>query len=214
MARRGRLRPTAGMRGRRSPSIPSSSTACPPPRPRTRMIAWLEERGSGKRNDQLQAARLAVLPPAILGRAVPDRLEQTASTRCYRRASCRCCRRNSRTSSPPAPASRRSRKRGRWVRFSDDRGARDQHHAAVGRLVLVLPALLRSAERRAIRRASRRPSEYWMGGEQTGRRRPLRRRHGARGAAPALRALLAQGALRSRLRVARPSRSSGSSTRA
>ncbi len=32
------------------------------------------------------------------------------------------------------------------------RHARDQHHAAVGRLVLVLPALLRSAERRALRR--------------------------------------------------------------
>ena len=44
---------------------------------------------------------------------------------------------------------------------------------------------------------------YWMGERRAdvGRRRPLRRRRGARGAAPALRALLAQGAVRPRPRV-------------
>ena len=56
---------------------------------------------------------------------------------------------------------------------------------------------------------------YWMAATaRPRRRRPLRRRRRARGAAPALRALLAQGAVRPRPRVARPSRSTGSSTRA
>ena len=45
-------------------------------------------------------------------------------------------------------------------------------------------------------------------------RRPVRRRRRARGAAPAVRALLAQGAVRPRSRRRRPNRSSGSSTRA
>ena len=39
-----------------------------------------------------------------------------------------------------------------WVRYSDKARARDEHDAAVGRLVLVLPAILRSAQRQAIRR--------------------------------------------------------------
>ena len=74
--------------------------------------------------------------------------------------------------------------------------ARDQHDAAVGGLVLVLPALPRSEERR--RRAG---SERGVRRVDAGR--PLRRRRRARGAAPALRALLAQGALRPRPREAR-----------
>jgi leucyl-tRNA synthetase len=77
----------------------------------------------------------------------------------------------------PRPASRR---------------ARDQHHAAVGRLVLVLPALHRPEQRPDARR--------WIPSREVlDARRPLRRRRRARGAAPALRALLAQGAVRLRL---------------
>ena len=70
--------------------------------------------------------------------------------------------------------------------------ARNQHHAAMGRLVLVLPALPRSAERRGAGRSG--------GGEGVDAGRSVRRRGGARRAAPALRPLLAQGALRPRLR--------------
>ncbi len=51
-------------------------------------------------------------------------------------------------------------------------------------------------------------------GEVLDARRSVCRRRGARGAAPALLAVLAQGAVRSRPRLARPSRSCGSSTRA
>ena len=68
--------------------------------------------------------------------------------------------------------------------------ARDQHDAAVGGLVLVLPALPRSEERRARVRSGDR--------EAVDGRRPVRRRRRARGAAPAVRALLAQGAVRHR----------------
>ena len=36
------------------------------------IIDWLEDNGHGERTGQLQASRLAVQPPALLGRAVPD----------------------------------------------------------------------------------------------------------------------------------------------
>ncbi len=74
------------------------------------------------------------------------------------------------------------------------RAPRDEHDAAVGRLVLVLPALPRS--RRTTRGSSIRELEKLLDA-----RRPLRRRRRARRAAPALRALLAQGALRRGRRV-------------
>ena len=67
--------------------------------------------------------------------------------------------------------------------------ARDQHDAAVGGLVLVLPALPRPEERRARLVDPARREALDAG-------RPLRRRRRARRAAPALRALLAQGAVR------------------
>ena len=79
------------------------------------------------------------------------------------------------------------------------RQARDQHDAAVGGVVLVLPALPRSQEQRSPRRSGDRAA--------VDAGRPLRRRRRARGAAPALRALLAQGALRHRPRSLRRSRS-------
>ena len=82
---------------------------------------------------------------------------------------------------------------------------RDQHHAAMGRQLLVLPALHRSAQRseRLVDRSR----------ELLDARRPLRRRRRARGAPPALRPLLAQGALRLRLVSPPRSRSRSSSTR-
>ena len=122
--------------------------------------------------------------------------------------SCRSRCPSSTTSSRPARR-RAARSRRRRTGCDDRRrdgqaGApRDQHDAAVGRLVLVLPALHRSA------RTTRRfvdPDE----GAVLDAGRPLRRRRRARGAAPALRALLAQGALRPRASSRRPSRSRSS----
>ncbi len=68
------------------------------------------------------------------------------------------------------------------------RAPRHQHHAAVGGELLVLPALHRPAQRHGPVLA--------RGRALLDERRPVRRRRGARGAAPAVRALLAQGALR------------------
>ena len=39
-----------------------------------KITEWLAEKGKGHAKGQLQAARLGVLPPALLGRAHPDRL--------------------------------------------------------------------------------------------------------------------------------------------
>jgi hypothetical protein len=83
---------------------------------------------------------------------------------------------------------------------------RDQHHAQLGRVVLVLPALPRPGQRRGHGRPGQRALLGGAAGHPRaggargdagpGRRRPLRRRRRARGAAPALCPVLAQGALR------------------
>ena len=84
-------------------------------------------------------------------------------------------------------------------RRSEDLPARDEHDAPVGRLVLVLPALPGPARRQVLLRARDRAV---LDGEGPGaarrprRRRPVRRRRRARRAAPAVRAVLAQGAAR------------------
>ncbi len=92
-----------------------------------------------------------------------------------------------------------------WVEVDLDLGAaaalppRDEHDAAVGRLVLVLPALPGPGEPRAVRRPGGRAVLAGQGPVAAGRprrRRPVRRRRGARGAAPAVRPVLAQGAVR------------------
>ena len=46
------------------------------PTPRRAIIEWLEATGHGARRGHLPAARLAVQPAALLGRAVPDRLRR------------------------------------------------------------------------------------------------------------------------------------------
>ena len=71
-----------------------------------------------------------------------------------------------------------------------------EHHAAVGRVVLVLPAL---PGPRPTTTAFVDPEveRYWMVPRGPARRRrPVRRRRGARGAPPAVRPVLAQGAVR------------------
>ena len=159
---------------------------------------------------QLPAARLGVLAPALLGRAdpahpLPERRRRAGA----------------RGAAAGAAARRRALRADRHGRVAagGDRQlrqhdlpevrrpgeARDQHDAAVGGLVLVLPALPRPEERRARVRSRRRE------GVDAGR--PLRRRRRARRAAPALRALLAQGAVRHRPGHARRSRSRSCATR-
>ena len=115
---------------------------------------------------QLQAARLAHQPPALLGRADPDRplRRRAAPCRC-RSSSCRCCCPTSRTSSPtddgrrrwpatpssctPLPALRRPG------------AARDRHHGHL-RLLELVPLPLRLAARRRRRPSTATTVEYWL----------------------------------------------------
>ena len=96
-----------------------------------------------------------------------------------------------------------------WVNVELDLGdgpqavpARHQRDAAVGGLVLVRAALHRPDERRGVRRPGRRGlldgPAHRRATRPPRRRRPLRRRCRARRAAPAVRPLLAQGAVRPR----------------
>ena len=178
-------------------------------------------RGRRRGDDHLQAARLVVQPPALLGRAVPDRLRRRRpGPHAARR---RCCRwscptptasRRGRSTPTTSSPTRRARSTG-WTTGSnvDARPRRrpaavpprHQRDAAVGRLVLVRAALLRPDQRRALRRPGGRalldgPADRRATGPPR-RRRPLRRRRRARRAAPAVRPLLAQGAVRPRLPV-------------
>ena len=55
-----------------------------------KIIEWLDANGCGEAHGHLQAARLAVQPAALLGRAVPDRLRRRRA--CRSRCPSRCCR--------------------------------------------------------------------------------------------------------------------------
>ena len=188
-----------------------------------RITAWLRGEGPRRAHGDLQAARLAVQPAALLGRAVPGRLRR--GRRRPRRARLDAARRAARGArlQPEDLRPRRREQRARAAAVAGRRvGARrprprrrprhpplpprDQHDAQLGRVVLVLPALPRPGEQRRARRprqrglldgAARRAGRRRPRGHpRPGRRRPLRRRRRARRAAPALRALLAQGAAR------------------
>ncbi len=153
----------------------------------------------------VQAPRLALLAPALLGRAVPAGLPGGR------------LRRGARRIGPPGPASRprvvpadgvgrigpRHRRRLVVHRPPGARAAAagNPHDAPVGGLLLVLPPVPRPAQRQGIRL----PRE----GTLLDAGRPLRGRGRARGAAPALREVLAQGALRPRPPLHDASRSPG-----
>ena len=229
-----------------APAINSSqrrdarSTACDVADAKARIIDVARGQGPRRGHDQLQAARLAVQPPALLGRAVPDRLRRgrdrprRARTRCCRSSCPRCPTTRPKTFDPDdaeqlaraaaVAGARVGRGRARPGRRAAARDVppRDQHDAQLGRVVLVLPALPRPGQPRRVRRPGERgvldgprtriPVEGAPAGDaRPGRRRPLRRRRRARRAAPALRPLLAQGAVRPRPRVAARSRSGSTS---
>ena len=192
----------------------------PSPRASERIIEWLERQRRRRGDRHLQAARLAVQPPALLGRAVPDRLRRRRPpARPARRRSCRwCCprptasrrARSTPTTSSPNPESPLDRLDW-WVDVELDLGdgpqplpPRHQRDAAVGRQLLVRAALpaTRPTRTRFVDPGRRGvldgPAER---AGPPGRRRPVRRRRRARRAAPAVRPLLAQGAVRPGPRV-------------
>ncbi len=210
------------------PAINSAQRRAQPRRARRRRGQGADHRlarGEGPRraHGHLQAARLAVQPAALLGRAVPGRLRRGRHR--ARRARLDAARRAARGArlQPEDLRPRRREQRARAAAVAGRRvGARrprprrrprhpalpprDQHDAQLGRVVLVLPALPRPGEQRRARRprqrvvldgAARRAGRRRPRGHpRPGRRRPLRRRRRARRAAPALRAVLAQGAAR------------------
>ena len=208
---------------------------------KARIIDVPRGRGARRGHHQLPHPRLALQPPALLGRAVPHHVRRGRGGVCRprRRAAAdppgraglqpQDVRPGRLAEQPRAAAVARARVgRGRAGPRRRPRPAevppRDEHDAQLGRLVLVLPALPRPGQPRRVRRPGQRgvlagPPRHPGRGRpgrhaRPGRRRPLRRRRRARGAAPALRPLLAQGPLRPRPRAAARSRSGSTSRRA
>ena len=182
------------------------------------IIEWLEST-AWARHGHLPAARLAVQPPAVLGRAVPDRLRRArpADRDPRRPAAGRPARgarllaahvrpggRALRARAAAGPQRRLGERHARPGRRPEALPAGHQHDAQLGRVVLVLPELpgpgpaRRGGRPRA--RAVLDGARATTSGRRVGRRRPVRRRRRARGAAPAVLPVLAQGAVRPGLR--------------
>ena len=145
--------------------------------------------GSRPPVDQLPPARLAALPPALLGLPDPDRPLPALRARAGAGgpAAGRAARRARLRAQGPLAA---GRGRGLGQRGLPElrrrRAARDRHDGHVRRLLLVLPALLRRPQRRGPV-GPRRARALDAG-------RPVHRRRRARDPAPDVRALLRQGA--------------------
>ena len=74
------------------------------------ITGWLEQTGKGRARHQLQAARLAVRAPALLGRAVPDRVGGGAAARAARADAAARAAADAPTSRARPPATTRGRR--------------------------------------------------------------------------------------------------------
>ncbi len=170
------------------------------------------DQGLRRRHRQLPPARLAVQPPALLGRALPDRLRRgrhrpraarvdaaagTARGRGLLAAHLRPGRRRHPARDAAVPQRGLGQRDAGPGRRAEEVPPRDQHHAQLGRFLLVRTALPGPAQRReAGRPGDRAVLDGPARGHAARRCRPVRRRGRARRAAPAVRALLVQGAVR------------------
>ncbi len=160
---------------------------------KARIIALARGARPGPGHRELPAARLAALAAALLGLPHPDRaLPRLRRGRRARGAAARRAARAARRRPEAAGGLAAGGGRGlgeRRLPFVRRPGeARQRHDGHVRRLLLVLPALLLAG----LHRGPLRPG----GHQRVDAGRPLHRRRRARGAAPALRALLHQGAAR------------------
>jgi leucyl-tRNA synthetase len=131
---------------------------------KTRMIEWLEAHGKGRRGSSIGCATGSSRASAIGASRFPSCGWRTAPRCRCRSTSCRWSCPPSTSTAPLTTASRRWRApatRGwRCGCPTGGRHARDQHDAAVGRVVLVLPALLDPANDREPWSAE--AERYWM----------------------------------------------------
>src|ERR1700746_1874379 len=95
--------------------------------------------------NQLQTARLVILASTILGRAISNCLGKRQTSRIARKriASRSAAARRLQTDRHRRTAAGKGKRVDPLLRQGD---ARDEHDAAVGRVLLVLPAVLRSAQ--------------------------------------------------------------------
>jgi hypothetical protein len=100
---------------RRPARVGDFLTGCGSLDAKTRVIAWLDRAGLGSASASSTAARLAVLAPALLGRAVPDIVvtegPEAGKVKCCPTARCRWSCRRSTSTSPRPTACRRWRAR-------------------------------------------------------------------------------------------------------
>ena len=163
-----------------------------------RILQWLEEKGLGSRRVQYRLRDWLFSRQRYWGEPIPVLHRADGSIVAAARGCASLVAAG--TGRLPPDGKRRAAARARRELGQDDgselRGtglARNQHHAAMGGLLLVLPALHRSEERQS----PRRPGE----GAVLDAGRPLCRRCRACRPAPSLCALLAQAALRHRRRI-------------
>ena len=160
-ARRGATSRSPPTPATRCSSTPAAFDGMPRSQAKDAIIDWLDARGSRPPLDQLPAARLAALPPALLGLPDPDRLLRQVRDRARagRGPAGRAARRRGLHAAGPLAAGR-----GRGLGQHDvpalrrPGAPRDRHDGHVRRLVLVLPALLRRRQRRGRRGIPRSPT--------------------------------------------------------